>query len=109
MATKKRRGCRSPQDDGPQEGPAEFKLTSLSLGKNHNCGVSETGTVICWGNGFCQEGTCTSNSLGALTGPAGTYTTVTAGDSYTCALPSPATHAILTVLKAGESVFQTFY
>ena len=25
------------------------------------------------------------------------------------ALPSPATHAILTVLKAGESVFQTTY
>ena len=24
-------------------------------------------------------------------------------------LPSPATHAILTVLKAGESVFQTLY
>ena len=46
----------------------------VSAGREHACGLRETGTVECWGD----------NYSGQSTPPAGTFASVSAGGNYTC-------------------------
>ena len=72
--------------------PPAFK--SISAGWNHTCGVTTTGTAMCWGyywNGRLGTGSTTSQSAPvAVSAPTGlsqvTYTSVTAGMLHSCGI-----------------------
>ena len=56
--------------------PAGERLTSISTGWVHTCGLREDGTAVCWG----------SNQHGKSSPPGGRFMAISGGVSYTCAL-----------------------
>ena len=52
------------------------KLSSISVGKDHTCGVSVEGRVSCWGE----------NDYSQATPSSGKFTSVSVGDEHTCGL-----------------------
>ena len=76
-------------------------LTTITAGDSYTCAVLSDGTAACWGNnesGQLGDGTTTNSTTpvavtmsGALTGK--TVTTITAGNSHTCAVTSDGTVA----------------
>jgi hypothetical protein len=51
-------------------------LSQISAGVSHACGLRTDGTIACWGTNF----------YGESTPPSGTFTQISAGPSYTCAV-----------------------
>ncbi|MFN5929625.1 MAG: RCC1 domain-containing protein, partial [Roseiflexaceae bacterium] len=73
--------------------PAGVTFASISVGQNHTCAITSTGTAYCWGDGSSGEiGDGTPGHAFApipVSMPAGvTFTSITAGVIYTCALTS---------------------
>src|SRR5439155_143696 len=70
--------------------PPGVVFDSVSAGQDHACALSSTGTVYCWGgNGFGQlgNGTTSPHSTPAPISATGlSFTSVSAGAQYTCAL-----------------------
>ena len=64
-------GTSDTTDDAPST-----VLTSLSLGSGKGCGVTATGALLCWGNGFSEGGPPTD----------GNWTSVSITSSFGCAL-----------------------
>ena len=58
----------------PQPTPVPLTFTSVSVGRNHACGVKTNGSVVCWGSDY----------YGESTPPSSTFTSVSAGYFYTC-------------------------
>ena len=66
-------------------------FTAVSAGAGHSCGLRESGAIECWGsnNGLeWNEETETFDVVhdGQATPPAGSFSAVSAGHSYTCAI-----------------------
>ena len=70
--------------------PAGVLFDSVSAGQDHACGLSSTGTVYCWGaNGFGQLGDLTTSphaTPAQISATGLSFTSVSAGAQYTCAL-----------------------
>jgi hypothetical protein len=67
-------------------------LTQLSVGSYHVCGVSTAGKLICWGDGkYGALGNGVDDTDITFGSPDGTdWASVSAGDSFTCALKTDA-------------------
>ena len=68
-----------------------LSFSSVSAGEQHTCGVTTAGALHCWGRNFqgqLGDGTGTNRSVPVpVLGPPGvTYTSVSAGQEYTCAV-----------------------
>ena len=68
-----------------------LSFSSVSAGEQHTCGVTTAGALHCWGRNFqgqLGDGTSTNRSVPVpVLGPPGvTYTSVSAGQEYTCAV-----------------------
>ena len=61
--------------------PSEGTFTSISVGREHICGVRTDGRVACWG----------SDNSGQAAPPAGSFKAVSAGSSHTCAIATDGT------------------
>lgn len=66
--------CWGDNSQGQAKPGAAF--TQVSAGGLHSCGLKTDGTIACWGD----------NRYGQATAPAGTFTEVSAGKNFTCAL-----------------------
>ena len=80
------------------EGPSDWsrspiKLTAVSAGTLHTCGINTAGTVVCWG----------ANEYGQATPPEGTFTAVSAGDLHTCGINTAGTVACWGLNAAGQA------
>lgn len=65
--------------------PDGVVMQSISLGASHSCAIDSQGAAWCWGTGGLGSGTTSSSSpmqvLGGLT-----FSTLAAGDSFTCGI-----------------------
>ena len=68
-----------PNDHGILDVPAQTAFRQISAGVNFTCGLRQDQTIACWGN----------NSAGQATPPQGSFTEITAGPGYACAIPLP--------------------
>jgi alpha-tubulin suppressor-like RCC1 family protein len=73
----------------PQRVLTDARITTISAGSVHACGVTTEGRVLCWGaNSFGQLGTNGTESSGVPVPVAGDtrFTQVGAGEFHTCAI-----------------------
>ncbi len=79
---------------GAQGGTYLSGIDSISLGVDHSCGVSSTGSVYCWGynnDGQLGNGTVTNSSTPVKVNTLTTATEIAAGYESTCALTAAGT------------------
>ena len=105
--------------------PSEGTFSSVSVGREHICGVRTDGTVSCWGTerGPTPEGTFTSVSAGSVhtcaigadgtvscwgaefaPAPEGTFMSVSAGGNHTCGVKVDGTVACWGDNRQGQAV-----
>ena len=71
-----------PQHLGQTEPPDGTNFTAVTAGSSHSCGLTDTGTIKCWGD----------NEYGQTEPPDGTnFTAVTAGLLHSCGLTDTGT------------------
>lgn len=67
-----------------------FTFTAIAVGRSHACGIASTGATFCWGfNSFGETGSTLYGETVPVPGmvPGGkVFTSLAAGDSFTCAL-----------------------
>jgi alpha-tubulin suppressor-like RCC1 family protein len=75
----------------PVEVIGGHSFTMLAAGSHHTCGLTESGTVLCWGRndqGQLGDGSQVSRDLPAPTAATDGYVAITAGLDHTCARTS---------------------
>jgi alpha-tubulin suppressor-like RCC1 family protein len=73
--------------------PADLRLTSISAGLNHSCGLDANGRAWCWGGNVAGQlgiGGTTLVSHVAVPVPGVTYTAISAGNDVTCGISGTA-------------------
>lgn len=71
-----------------------IKITQITLGSHHACGVMSTGKIYCWGSnqyGVLGDGTTTDSYTPVEVSGISTATQVSTGNSHTCARLSDGT------------------
>lgn len=74
---------------GEREWPGDMRLTGLSVGAGHVCGVEDDGSLHCWGNNFSGQlalGETSRGSMVPVSPDAPPMATVTAGSTHACGL-----------------------
>ena len=70
-------------------GPTVPSMASISVGRDHACGVRIDGSLICWGSNEDEDG----EFVGKASPPAGSFVSVSAGLYHTCGIRTDGTAA----------------